>query len=899
SIGSNRPTVLQRSIASLVLAGRPATGALMLLDHLDRASGDLGIEESRWIRGVGSIDPIGDAVYTRLGQLIQATDRTLSQRRQILRASVRGWPDLGEASSLLRAARAPARSPVIAGELLLRTDPALRASVCLNAIEQDPMLARAFGSAWSRLDPEAASTARTLIAGDKPASIMLGMGISLEIGNADGAAKLVSDPVNPLLDASLVAEMCGLLGQWSDADRWLALAADQASVDPDRRPYLLGALLGTARLAQAGVLAETIESDRQSTNDDFLAAAEAAFLVGDDTAVQTRIQRAGAIDPYDERVLERKLNFANANAELDGGTSLRAFGRELAELRPRGALFALLRARDLGGRGRIRDAADLIVSVGQREPARDLGVLLLAQAARTAATQGDDATVTMVTDWLRRRADLLPGSVPTAIAYAQTLAVSDPEAALAFLDDAYARIGHDELARAGDALFADTPALASEGALSEPAHRVLARTIGRAGTVQCIERISALVQVGDLRSAYEAASTALPEGGSLSEEQMARWEEAVVSLARANAGQPGNALEPGELAQLVDRAEAGASAIGIPVAQSLAQMRLLALAQAGDTVRLDAMIRDLAFGEDSGLVVVQALLAAEKTAEGIDLLGRLAVRDPSPDETLVDEWARLVGAAGDHRNVRVFLARLDETRLSSTAGLLRERFGLPGLPGTGGPDRDRADIAYACALIASVFARDEPAEDIYRLVLEFDAEHAWARNDLGYALAERGVMLEEAERLTSRSVELLGDRASVLDSLAWVRYKLGLLDDERDGADIVTREGAVSLLLRAVELEDGRENPTIRKHLGDALWRAGRTEDAITAWTLAQSLLRSRANEIAASDNPGGRASTETADQLNAVGRRLEDVKNDRTPRVEPLGEGIPDPLRHRASPYD
>ena len=45
---------------------------------------------------------------------------------------------------------------------------------------------------------------------------------------------------------------------------------------------------------------------------------------------------------------------------------------------------------------------------------------------------------------------------------------------------------------------------------------------------------------------------------------------------------------------------------------------------------------------------------------------------------------------------------------------------------------------------------------------------------------------------------------------------------------------AVSLLRRAIDLSEDQPNETSLDHLGDALWLAGKNEDAVRAWKQAQ-----------------------------------------------------------------
>jgi len=889
--GDEPPVIVQRSLASTVATGRPATAALALLERLG-SGGDLGVEESQWVRGLAGIDRVGDALAGALSSMVSDADAPTSVRRQRLRTAVRGLPDAGTALRMIIDAGPVARSPVIAGDLLWRTDPADRLEASIRAVGADPMLARSFGSALSRLEQHPGDLATTLIGSGDPGYVLLGLGICLETGNPGPGESIIGGATTALPDAGLPAQVAAMLGRWDEADRWLDAARIQARNNPDRRAQFVSALLTGARLSEALAIGAVIDTDDDATTDDLLSAAEAAFVVGDEAALRARIGRAQQLDPYDERVLERVLAFANEDAASDEGISLRAFGRELSERRPRSALFTLLRARDMGGRGRLREAVELIMAVGDREPSRDLGVLLLAQAGRAAGTQGDSQTQGLATDWLAARAERLPGSVPTAVAYAQALVGSDPRAALSTLDDAYARIGHDELARNAEAMLATEEGLANDESLTGPGQRVLERTQGRQGSDALIERLGVFVRFGDAESATRAAADALPGAGSFTRAQHERWDRGMQALSRASldGATLGTPADPGMLVDLIDRAETQGGPVGLALSEGLEQARLLLLVRMDDTDRLGSMIDRQALGEGTGLLVVQAMLSGDRVGAGIDLLARLALSGDEPDAPLLDEWSRLVGAAGDASNIEALLGLVDDAGALGVAGVLRTRFELAALPGAPGAAHDRADIAYTGALLASVFGRETEAEGMHRLALSLHPDHAWACNDLGYSLAERGVMLDEAERLALRANSLLGERASVLDTLAWVRYKLGVLDDETDAGGAVTRAGAISLLARASELEDGGENATIFRHLGDARWRAGHRDEALAAWSRSESLLRARAIEIANSENPSGRASSETTNRLNDVRRRISDAESGLEPETERIPSLDPKP---------
>jgi Flp pilus assembly protein TadD len=95
-------------------------------------------------------------------------------------------------------------------------------------------------------------------------------------------------------------------------------------------------------------------------------------------------------------------------------------------------------------------------------------------------------------------------------------------------------------------------------------------------------------------------------------------------------------------------------------------------------------------------------------------------------------------------------------------------------------------------------------------------------NYLGYSLLDRGVKLDEADRLIARAFEASPDNGAIIDSMGWARYVRG------------DYPGAVVLLERARAAEPG--DPTVADHLGDALWRVGRRIEARHAWESAMTL---------------------------------------------------------------
>jgi tetratricopeptide (TPR) repeat protein len=113
------------------------------------------------------------------------------------------------------------------------------------------------------------------------------------------------------------------------------------------------------------------------------------------------------------------------------------------------------------------------------------------------------------------------------------------------------------------------------------------------------------------------------------------------------------------------------------------------------------------------------------------------------------------------------------------------------------------------------------AETAFRQVLAQEPEHGPALNYLGYMLAERGERLAESLDLIKRALETEPDNGSYLDSLGWAYYK----DGKFDLAEQHLKRAADQL----------QTNSVVQDHYGDVLFRLGRFDDAIAAWSRALS----------------------------------------------------------------
>jgi tetratricopeptide (TPR) repeat protein len=113
----------------------------------------------------------------------------------------------------------------------------------------------------------------------------------------------------------------------------------------------------------------------------------------------------------------------------------------------------------------------------------------------------------------------------------------------------------------------------------------------------------------------------------------------------------------------------------------------------------------------------------------------------------------------------------------------------------------------------------DKAEEQFHKVLTLNPKNAPALNYYGYMLADRGIRLEEAQRMIQLALMQDPYNGAYLDSLGWVYFKENKLDD------------AETSLHKAIERDP--HDPTIRTHMGDVYAKQGRTEQAAAEWEKA------------------------------------------------------------------
>jgi tetratricopeptide (TPR) repeat protein len=134
---------------------------------------------------------------------------------------------------------------------------------------------------------------------------------------------------------------------------------------------------------------------------------------------------------------------------------------------------------------------------------------------------------------------------------------------------------------------------------------------------------------------------------------------------------------------------------------------------------------------------------------------------------------------------------------------------------------DDSGMRYMRGLLAVTLGQLELAEADFRVLIAAEPQNAAAINALGYTLADMTDRYEEAEELIFRAYRLQPTDASIIDSMGWIAYRQGRLEESE------------AYLRDAWEL---MRNAEIAAHLGEVLWARGKQDEARSIWGMGKEM---------------------------------------------------------------
>ncbi len=867
--------VLTRRVGALLAGARPAHAARLLVDEVDARHGVpddrvlallavVGAERSLRAPVLEALDvlatrhgaaPPGGAVDRGLA-VARATQLSPTEARQVLGAALARAPrDPGLARALL--GTVPPDDAEARLALVRAADPAAAAALA-EAIVLDGRAVRA--------QVERLSRSKELDTG-----VLTAAAILARLGRGAEAMELLERPA-PAGQATLAAEGLALrsellasMGRRADAERGLEGLGER----PRARARVLRALYRHADAAKA------IEDLESPTPADLLDAAECAVLAGDAERAESHLRRAATIDPHDPGVREALVALYLPSGPLADSRRLADAVRDLRENAQAAIAVRRSLARDLVESRLWGPAADALLELLASNPSQAELVDLLARVGEGAA-KTDPEAARRADAWLDQRATNHPDAPHAVSALARVLAgTGRAEQAEALLARRLEAWPVPELSRLREGILRD-----KLGRGDEADALALARlSPSPRGVEASIELASLYLRRGDVTAAAGALADGLPKGVALSGAQKSLL---ATLLGRLPAGDDeALPVEQARAAALVlDRA--AEQGVALTPKLQVKRLRLAIATSPDDPGRLLEVASDVGrsvpeVGDSAVQAVANALAKTSVPARAARFLRVVALGAKGESDAPMIAWIEAVVRLGEVRDAEDLVRDLPDAKRALLVGM-RAADPAEGAPT---PERARAATAYELSGHMTAFDREPEAVAMLKLTLLLEPGHVLASNDLGYHYADKGVNLDEARALLEDAYAKDPGNGNLIDSLGWLRYKLGRLEDWEEGG--TKREGAMTLLRRASEHEEGSQNPVVLDHLGDALWRAGRREDAKRTWTIGDAAAQTFVETVENSDAPPGtrRLYREVRD---AIAAKIRAVREGAEPPLAPLG---------------
>ncbi|WP_333903378.1 tetratricopeptide repeat protein, partial [Achromobacter insolitus] len=176
----------------------------------------------------------------------------------------------------------------------------------------------------------------------------------------------------------------------------------------------------------------------------------------------------------------------------------------------------------------------------------------------------------------------------------------------------------------------------------------------------------------------------------------------------------------------------------------------------------------------------------------------------------VDDALALIDAAGPQDEEERTLGVLTKAQILRDADRVAQAVSVLEAADQALPDT--VEIKYELAMLYERQNRLADLERMLRQVIALDPDHAHAYNALGYTLADHNQRLPEALDLITQALELAPNDPFILDSMGWVKYRMG---DSAAAADYLRRAYSV------------RPEADIAAHLAEVLWTQGKRDQAI------------------------------------------------------------------------
>lgn len=842
--------LMPRRVLALMRLGRPAAAGLLVVDQIAEAPGEIDRRLVALIPYVAAT--CGDDLAEAIGEAAEAASRERPPSRvgSIARARAAAAPSPEVARSLL--SRHLAQRPVDRAALteylatVEQADAGRSVAISLSLVDGVPAVAMNAAEALLSSSFRSQDVLDALNrAGDSDAKALLLASVEGTMGRFAAAADRVigrrwssNFAVQGTLAEVRLAAACG---RWDDCAKAMASSA-LGGTGPEavlaRASAQLAMQLPRAAQGTLETFLSTPGSDRPRV-EHLLLASDAASMLDRGAEAEGYLRRAIEADPHDDRAYQTLIRLLVISGEKDAGERLSVVARSLRDAAPSSRVLRFSTAQELAQRPGDPQAVAILRSLVDEDPTDgDSGLLLVRvwgridQAGVKRTSPAERAELERVRAYLEAISARRPELPWVVVGVAQVMAAEGrAEEALKMVSERVTAWPIAALAETREALLRDYLGRAAES--DQMAMQRLA-PLPRSIDASC-ELVDVLARAGKYGEASAVLKSQIPREAVLTDAQRARVTVPFLRIARAQ-----RVPTDGAIAVLLDAAVERDARLPAGVHELRVTLLASRAGSSDDEIRAAATLGAKQYPAMGATFYARAAAALSQTSSARRALAFLREAVRMTDKPTPDMLAELIRQSVIHGEAEDGVAIVEQFADRDVIAATLSRFSDQTIPTD--LAKARAEFAYVLGNFFASQGKNPAAEALYRKAIAIDPAHGWAANNLGYQILEAGGDLNEASHLLEQAVKLLPDKSNVLDSLGWLRYKQGVLVDEVSTDGKVIREGAITLLKRAANIPDGGANATIIDHLADALWAAGRHDEAVEAWGRAE---KSATDEIA------------------------------------------------------
>lgn len=143
------------------------------------------------------------------------------------------------------------------------------------------------------------------------------------------------------------------------------------------------------------------------------------------------------------------------------------------------------------------------------------------------------------------------------------------------------------------------------------------------------------------------------------------------------------------------------------------------------------------------------------------------------------------------------------------------------------PEENKGELSDMYGTLADIYNNTkqyELSDENFDKALKLIPDNASTLNNYSYYLSERNTRLDEAEKMSKRSLELAPDQPTFLDTYGWIMYKKG------------NYKKAKEYIEKAINKEEAKASGTLWDHLGDISYKLNEKDKALEYWQKAKEL---------------------------------------------------------------